>query len=571
MATINPGLDTSGNNNNWAPVNINFYTSSSSTFDTMTDVPTNTSSTVANYCVLNPISKTSSTTISSGNLDVTTSSINQAAGGTVAVNSGKYYFEATVGTTTSGNTYFGIATIDFDETRYSGGAYVLYMSNGQKYTTSASAYGSSYVQGDILGCAVNCDTGTVTFYKNNVSQGDITGVSMTTPWKASLQTSVTITTAWNFNFGQRPFAYTPPTGFVALNTYNLPTPTIGATNTTLANSYMDATLYTGTSTYPRSVTNAAGFQPDLVWVKGRNTTYANILYDSVRGTGTSKSLCSNITSAEGNYSTFANLSSFNSNGFTVGSTSSTNILNDSSANFVAWQWKASGTTVSNTDGSITSTVSANTTSGFSVVTYTGNGSAGATVGHGLGVAPAMMIFKSRNAAANWDIYHQSLGNNKYLLLDSTAAAGTSAWLNNTSPSSTVFTLGNLSDTNTNGQTMVAYCFAEVAGYSKFGSYTGNGSSDGPFIYCGFKPAMIWTKPSSNIGAWNVLDNKRGPYNVNQPYLQQNSSNAEATVDYVDFLSNGFKIRYNGSTPNGSGQTIIYIAFAENPFKYANAR
>jgi len=207
------------------------------------------------------------------------------------------------------------------------------------------------------------------------------------------------------------------------------------------------------------------------------------------------------------------------------------------------------------------------------VTYTGN-STGATVGHGLGATPAMMIIKNRTASSNWRVWHQSLSSQtqSYLSPNLTNAALTDATIwNNTAPTSSVFSVGNDSSVNTSPNTYVAYCFAQIAGYSAFGSYTGNGSSDGPFVYLGFRPAMIWTKQSNTTGPWNVLDNKRGPYNVNQPYLQQNSSNAEATVDYVDFLSNGFKIRYNGASPNASGDTIIYIAFAENPFKYANAR
>jgi hypothetical protein len=364
------------------------------------------------------------------------------------------------------------------------------------------------------------------------------------------------------NFGQRPFAYTPPTGFIALNTYNLPDSTIKKGNTV-----MDATLYTGTGA-SLSITNAGAFKPDFVWMKGRSNVRNNNLYDSVRGT--TKELSSNSTGAESTNST--GLTAFNSNGWTIGSDGG---INTSSETYVGWQWQAGqGTNTSNTSGSITSTVSVNTTAGFSVVTYTGTG-ANATVGHGLGVAPRMIIFKSRSAAQNWAVYHASIGATQYLRLNGTLAATTdSTFMNNTSPTSSVFSVGSSSDVNANTGTFVAYCWAEIAGFSKFGSYTGNASTDGPFIYTGFRPKFVMIKCSSSTtnSVWVIKDTSRNLYNTANANLYADQSLAEDTTSTVniDLLSNGFKLR--GTYPGiNAAQTYIYMAFAENPFKNANAR
>jgi len=236
-------------------------------------------------------------------------------------------------------------------------------------------------------------------------------------------------------------------------------------------------------------------------------------------------------------------------------------------NYIGWQWKANGAGVSNTNGSITSTVSANTTAGFSVVTYTAPSSGSATVGHGLGVAPSLVIMKTRAYVLDWYVYHQSLGGTQYLILDGTAAAATSSvvW-NNTNPTSTVFSLGAGLATTGN---MVAYCWAAVAGYSAFGSYTGNGSTDGTFVYLGFRPRFIMFKRTDATSNWLIIDSSRGPYNPDQNRLFPNLSAAEDTSENYDLLSNGFKLRdASGLANNG---TIIYAAFAENPFNSSRAR
>jgi hypothetical protein len=357
-----------------------------------------------------------------------------------------------------------------------------------------------------------------------------------------------------------------------LCTQNLPTPTIGATSTTQANDYFNAILWSGNNSYPRALTGV-GFAPDLVWAKSRTNAYSHVLYDSVRGTGTSKSLYSNETSAEGTNSANANLTSFDADGFTIGSTSSTNILNANANTFVAWNWNAGGSNATNTSGTITSTVRANTTAGFSVVTWAASGT-NPTIGHGLGAAPSLIIAKSRNNAGyGWAVYHKSLGRSKFLSLDATTAetSYTNYW-GTSDPTSTVFGTSDGSYNNNIGN-MVAYCFAPVAGYSAFGTYTSNNSTDGPFIYLGFRPEYILIKSSSKATEWLIKDAVRDPYNAGVTRIYANQSGAEtATGGDIDYLSNGFKIRTNTSEINNdTGSTFIYAAFAEHPFKYSLAR
>ena len=332
---------------------------------------------------------------------------------------------------------------------------------------------------------------------------------------------------------------------------------------------MDATLYTGTSA-SLSVTNTAGFKPDFVWTKARSFGYDHGLFDSVRGV--TKLLSSNSTAAE---STSANsLTAFNSNGFTVDANGATGA---SGTTYVGWQWQAGqGSTSSNTSGTITSTVSVNATAGFSIVTYTGTG-ANATVGHGLGVAPKMLIVKSRSAAVNWVVYNASLGNTGSLYLNLTNSFTTVATWNNTSPTPSVFSVnGTGYYVNDSAATYVAYCWAEIAGFSKFGSYTGNGSTDGTFVYLGFRPKFIMYKRTDSTGSWGIFDTSRNTYNLSTNVLYANLSSAEYTstgagFDNIDILSNGFKPRQSNSGVNASGGTYIYMAFAENPFKSSLAR
>jgi hypothetical protein len=324
--------------------------------------------------------------------------------------------------------------------------------------------------------------------------------------------------------------------------------------------YFNTKLYTGTGA-TLSITGV-GFQPDWVWIKNRPDARDHQIYDSVRGV--TKVIGSERTSAE---ATVGNgLTAFGSDGFTLGSDSN---VNDSGDSHVSWNWLAGGTGVSNTQGTIASTVSANTTSGFSVVSWTGNNTAGATVGHGLGQKPACIIVKRRSATMNWGVYHQSLASDEILQLDVTNAiyAGSGVF-NATQPTALVFYLGGgTAIDNASGSTYIAYCFAEKKGFSKFGSYIGNGSTDGTFVYTGFKPAWVMIKRTNSTTPWCMWDNKRNTFNVTQNYLYANGSDAEgsgAGLD-IDMLSNGFKLKSTSSFLNTSGDSFIYMVFAESPF------
>ena len=323
--------------------------------------------------------------------------------------------------------------------------------------------------------------------------------------------------------------------------------------------YFNTVLYSGNAT-ARSITGI-GFQPDWVWIKGRTTAYNNTLFDSVRGA--TKRLYSNGTDAESTQT--VTLTSFDSDGFSLGNNAS---VNSATSTFASWNWLAGGSASSNTDGSITSTVSANTTAGFSIVSYTGT-SANATVGHGLGTAPSMIIVKNRSIVENWEVYHQTLGNGTSIRLNKTDASfSTSGRWNNTSPTSSVFSLGTATVVNGSGNNLIAYCFAEKKGYSKFGSYTGNGNADGTFVYTGFKPAFVITKRTDGTVDWYMFDNKRqNSFNVVNGMLRPSATSVELDDSsvYVDFLSNGFKWRGNNAGNNTSNGSYIYMAFAESPF------
>ena len=320
--------------------------------------------------------------------------------------------------------------------------------------------------------------------------------------------------------------------------------------------YFNTKLWTGNGS-TQSITGV-GFQPDFTWVKGRSEPEHHTINDSVRGAN--KQLYSHLTYGESTDTD--RLQSFDSDGFTLGTDV---VVNKSSQTFASWNWLAANGTASNTDGSITSTVSANTTSGFSIVSYTGTGS-NATVGHGLGVTPKMVIIKNRSDGTQfWGVYHASLsGADQYLVLDQNVSAQSgSAIFNSTHPTSSVFSVGTHGTTNESGDNFIAYCFADVKGFSKFGSYTGNGNADGTFVYTGFSPSFVMLKRTNTTGSWTMYDNKRHTYNPNGEYLLANSSGASVDFDNVDFLSNGFKLR-DASFNNGSGDTIIYMCFAEEP-------
>ena len=323
--------------------------------------------------------------------------------------------------------------------------------------------------------------------------------------------------------------------------------------------YFNTKLYTGTGS--SLALTGVGFQPDLVWIKPRNEVRGHNVQDSIRGTG---GLFNIDTNAEYTGRT-QEVTAFDSDGFTVGTSNDVNKLNNT---HVAWNWKAGGTASSNTDGSITSTVSVNTTAGFSIVKWTGSG-ATATIGHGLGSVPKMIIVKNRYTTQNWIVYHSTLGNNKHLKLNLTdTEATTGGTWNNTDPTSSVFTVHTNANVNASGNSMMAYCFAEIPGYSHFGSYIGNGNADGSFVYTGFKPTWMLVKHASGGTAsgehWNLQDVKRSPYNTSIIMLSPNQTAADnsTTNNSIDILSNGFKIRTVDGRLNNAAATYIYMAFGQ---------
>lgn len=556
------GNDVSGNNNDWTPTNL-------AATDVVIDTPTN------NFATLNAVAEGGGT-LSEGNLQyIPASTVGPAS---LSNASGKFYFE--VNTVSVNNNYIGILDPSNINPNAGGnftshGA-VAYKSNGDQYakpingTTVTSSYGAAYAAGDIIGVAVDIDADTITFYKNNVSQGVTTnGPSFISngPYTCFVYANAGTMVA---NFGQDSsfagnktaqgntdangygdFYYSPPSGFLALCTQNLPDPTV------IPSEHFNTVLWTGNGTAGHAITGV-GFQPDLVWIKERAGLNVHQITDSVRGP--LKGLNSNLTAAENNYDA---VRSFSSDGFVLGISAAAN----QSSNYVAWNWKANNTSgSSNTDGSITSTVAANADAGFSIVSYTGTGAA-ATVGHGLSSAPEMIIVKSRDDAFSWGVYHKDLSSAAYWLkLQTTVAQAllTTAW-NSTAPTSSVFSLGSSGSTNNSGSDLIAYCFHSVDSYSKIGSYTGNGSSDGPFVYTGFRPAFVMVKRTDSAGNWTTYDAERAGYNDDNEQLYPNLSNAEGTSTHLDILSNGFKWRTSDASRNASGGTYIYMAFAEYPF------
>ena len=544
------GADKSGNGNNWTPNNMYPQVNSGTSVDSMLDVPLGSGGAErGNYCVMNPLE--SNNPPKDGNLQIGNYSVEgfeTRNTGTIAVSSGKYYFEATVSGTYR-NCQIGLHKTASPYTSNSGNR-TFVTNTGQKVTDGiGSTYGNPAAINDVIGCAFDLSAGMMWFSINGVWQAagnPNTGVNPAftdligeyAPWFSTYYTGGA-TSIWHVNFGQRPFASTPPTGFKALHTGNLPDPVIK-----LPNKYFDASLYTGNGT-TLSVVNS-GMQPDLVWVKARSSgTQTHKLADSVRGG--SNGLTTNNTAAE--IFNSAGLTSFDAGGFSIGSQP---YYNTSASSYVAWQWKK------------------DISAGFDVVTYTGTGVA-RTVAHGLGVAPKMIITKGRATVGNWWVYHASLGNTDGINLNLTTAKQTFATLwNNTTPTSAVFSLGAAGDLNGVGAAYVAYVFSEVAGYSKFGSYTGNGSADGAFVYCGFRPRFVMIKRTDTTSDWTMLDTTRDTYNVEAATLLANTSAAETSVPAIDGVSTGFKCR-SATVGNVSGGTYIFAAFAESAAKFSLAR
>lgn len=590
-------------NQQWLPTNISVTAgvNQDNLVDSPSDYGTDTGlggQVRGNYCTMNPLNV--NLTLSNGALDATipgSTTANHQGMGTFGVSSGKWYFEVrfnSVGGSGTGTIILGVAklgTVTTVNNTVNGQAWSYYGFNGQKYHTSGTAYGNTFAPGDTIGVALDMDNGKIWFSKNGVFQasGDpvagtnaaftnLTGQTVT-PWVGDDSSSAPKT--FTANFGQRAFSHTAPAGFKCLVSTNLPTVNgIGATSSTQATDYFNTVIWTGNGTNPRSITGI-GFQPDMVWSKSRSQPYSHGLYDVVRGAGGNKRLYPNetypengIAGAEG--TAYGSLISFDSDGFSVNAGTLNNIwFNSNNETYVAWNWKANGAGVANTAGTIPSTVSANTTNGVSILTYTGNGTTGATVGHGLGAVPGFIITKKRGATTgNWQCWHNTFSGIQYITLNAANPITTLSSVYNATPTSTVIQYGNDSDVNTNGSTYVAYCFAPINGFSAMGSYTGNGSTDGPFVYTNFRPEFVMIKCSSAGSTfWIIQDGARSPSNAAPQRLFPNAADAEVatSVGDIDILSNGFKIRNTSGSWNTNAATYIYIAFAEFPFKYSRAR
>ena len=614
------GDDTSGNGNDFTANNL-------VASDVVSDSPTN------NFATWNPLWRQASGTVSEGNTSYTAGGSNwYPVSSTISVSSGKWYAEFYWDRNSGLYSFVGVAkAFPFYLNQYIGEStnspetYGYHSNTGNIYNQSSSvAYGDAWATGGaIIGVALDMDNGAVWFSKDGVWQNSATAseIAAGTTTNAAV-TGLTgdyniasspfgSTAGMIANFGQDStfagnktaggnsdangigdFAYAPPSGFLALCTANLPDPVIDPAQDATPEDYMNVVTYTGAS----ALTVDTGLPSvDMVWIKSRSASYLPRIIDSIRGDDTA--LYTAAAVAEGSYSvnddcelntpTDGNLYFDVTNGGTNGSGVST----------VAWAWKAGGTGVSNTDGSITSTVSANTDAGFSIVGYNGTQVAGDTVGHGLTQAPEMIIVKKRGGAtSDWSIYHKDLNVNgdnlpetDFLEFDTNSAADSSAEWDDTAPTSTVFSLGNGTQTNDGGSggiPHIAYCFHSVDQYCKVGSYIGNSQADGVFVYTGFRPKWIMVKSTVEVSApytgWCIIDAETMSFNADEQGTQlwANAAYAEgkrgqgttdATVGNFDLLSNGFKLRNNLVEVNYTGQQYIFLAFAEQPVKYSNAR
>jgi hypothetical protein len=519
-------------------------------------------------------------TRTNGNLDASGSNANQLPlPASIFPSSGKWYCEL-VRTSGSG-ARLGVVNVNgLNESLGNGANGWCFLDDGRVfYNGSASSYGSAIATNDIFMIALDIDAGKV-WYGNNgtwfASGNPATGANASQSFTAGQTITFAVATggacAFTSNWGARPFAYTAPSGFKALNTANLPAPLV-----TKPSDLMDVVTYTGNTATTRSITGL-NFSPDLVWIKNRGSTYWNVLFDVVRGVG--NQLSSNQTDAElaSGSNVAGKVSSFDANGFTLASGSSgIYTVNENNVGHVAWCWDAGSSTVTNTQGSISSQVRANASAGFSVVTWTGPGSGSSTVGHGLGVKPGMVIVKARSATGGWWVTHSAMnesnspnGWSDYLSLNTTDAKIPGTYDVFRPHTSSVITLG-ADGVVSSAANYVAYCFAPVAGYSSAFTYTGNGSASGPFVYLGFRPRFFWVKRTDAAGDWWMYDAARNPYNVTNYATRANSSAAEVSDVGLDMLSNGFRYVNDTGAPNINGATYVGFAWAESPFQYARAR
>jgi len=580
-------LDQSGNNNDWTSNNL-------TESDISVDSPSN------NFATWNPLFRYTTAvndTYSEGNLKVEDNAGHTVAVGTIPMTSGKWYWEVyCIRTSFSGSDEYGMfdPSLNIPSSTGSTPADVGtggYFYSGNGWTKANGSYvanpGSqdSVGAGDIIAFAYDVSAGTLKIYVNNSLQKTLTVAAQESYVPSVANSHGSYSVDYIGNFGQDSsfagnktaqgnqdgndigdFYYTPPTGFLALCTKNLPDVAV------VPSEHFNTVLYSGNGS-TQSITGV-GFQPDFIWQKRRDGVDSHVLTDVIRGTD--KSLYSDRTDVEASPDPVS-ISAFNSDGFTLGANGKTN---GSSETVVAWNWKANGSGSSNTAGSINSTVSVNVDAGFSIVSYTGDGGT-ATVGHGLSKAPEMILLKTRDTDQFWVVYHANNTANPetdYLRLNTTNATTDDTYWNDTAPTSSVFSLKSGNAVNKNNDKFIAYCFHSVDGYSKVGSYAGNSNTDGTFVYTGFKPKMVMWKNTEASANWFIMDSERNEGgNAGNPirsYLHPNSTAAEnwvGTSGILDFTSNGFKYRASNNSSYNFDYDYIYIAFAETPFKYSNAR
>ena len=577
------GRDASINGNHFQTDNIS--TSSGTGYDSFPSSPSNTFPTFHNLFSLNQQGGT--VTYTEGNLKIETSAAFAnyrrypfaMSSPYFAVNSGKWYVEFLNASSACAFGVTNIGQLDYTVSNNPYGASAstsfIYTNTGEirrddSNLTSQATYGD----GDVIGVALDLDNMKLYFHKNGTyinSANPNTGTngydlnslpaSKTGGFIFQAGSNGVSNITAHVNFGQRAFSHSIPTGFKILNLQNLPKPNAPIIR---PQRHFDIKLYTGNSS-TQKITGLE-FKPDMIWFKSRTSTSTNGIADSVRGR--SKLLYPDTNQTEQTSSTTRDLVSFDDGGFTLGNPENLGSTNLNGLSIVTWCWKAGGAAVSNTDGSITSSVSANTEAGFSIVSFTGNGTSGATVGHGLNATPRWILVKERTTNSNnWAVYHANLGNTRAMYMDITNDQGgdfTGGW-NNTSPTSSVFSLGNSVETNRSSGSFIAYCWAEVPGFSKFGEYYGDNNSDGPYVYLGFRPAWVMIK-NADAGSteWYILDSARDTDNPVGQYLSASSEAAEATYVFYDFLSDGFKLRNTGAAQNPDNQRIIFMAFAEQP-------
>ena len=558
-------MDQSGNNNDWASRGM-------TESDIMLDTPSN------NFPVLSPITirtvNSPTVVFSEGNTRATMPIYSEVYSN-MYPRTGKWYYEVFVENEVYALTIYGAAPAMDSNRGNTGGSIGYHSGNGYKYVLgSDSAYGATFTDGDIVGVAMNLDDNEVTFYKNNSSQGAISnqltagvgyglmfaderdGVAIVNFGQDSSFSGGKVAQGNKDGNGKGDFFYAPPTGFMAMCTSNLPTPTI-----TNPEENFNTVLYTGTGS--SNAITGVGFQPEMTMISERDESEAVAVVDILRG----NTVEVNISSTAAQNDDAQKITAIGSDGFTVGTSAAANQNNNA---HVSYHWKFGGSGSANSDGSVSSTVSVNANAGMSIVKYEGTGSA-TTVGHGLGAVPKMMWIKNIDRVKAWTFYHVGLGNTHSLSQTDAGKYDEDNRFNDTTPTSSVFSVGDSDETNYNGDDHIAYCFAEVDGYSRIGKYKGNGSADGTFVYTGFRPAWLWIKSTTANRENVIFDNKRNAFNVTNEGMSLRGYAEATSYGILDFLSNGFKLRASTNHSNENGQDIIYIAFAEAPFKFANAR